>query len=243
MRFWEMTLDTAAENVALDEALLDQAEEGCGGESLRIWELTRPAVIVGRSSRLSEEVKLEECRRRGIEIVRRASGGAAIVAGPGCLLYSLILSYAIRPHLRQLDEAHRFVLGRLAKSIGEGVPGVAHLGTSDLAIGEEKFSGNSLRCKRDWFLYHGTLLYAADLDLIESLLAAAPRQPAYRAGRSHRQFVANLPLPRAALLQAVREAFAGEAFAGIASDRLPLPPGVERLVQEKYGRESWTHLR
>ncbi|HUE74404.1 MAG TPA: lipoate--protein ligase family protein [Pirellulaceae bacterium] len=238
MHFLEVTLPTAAENVALDEALLDAGEEGRGGEHLRIWELAQPAVIVGRSSRLAEEVRLDECRRRGIEIVRRASGGAAIVAGPGCLLYSLILCYGERPHLRHLDQAHGYVLGRLAAAIGRHVPGVAYRGTSDLAVGEKKFSGNSLRCKRDWFLYHGTLLYAAELDLIESLLATAPRQPAYRGGRSHAQFVTNLPLARDALVEAVREAFAAGPVAEVWPQQ-----DVQRLVREKYGREEWTTLR
>jgi lipoate-protein ligase A len=238
MQLLEITLDTAAENVALDEALLDAAEQGSGCEILRIWELARQAVVVGRSSRLTEEVRLDECRRRAIEIVRRSSGGASIVAGPGCLMYSLVLSYSERPHLRHLDQAHGFVLGHLAAAIGKHVSGVAHLGVSDLTINKKKVSGNSLRCKRDWFLYHGTLLYAAELDLIESLLAAAPRQPAYRANRSHRQFVTNLPLPRDTLVSAVKDAF------GVHAACLSWPgEDVQRLVAEKYGRSEWTSQR
>ncbi len=238
MQLLDVTLPTAAENVALDEALLDEAEAGRGGECLRLWELAQAAVIVGRSSRLAEEVCLDECRRRRVEIARRPSGGAAIVAGPGCLMYSLILGYEHRPHLRHLDQAHGFVLGKLAEAIGRQVPGVAHRGTSDLAVGDRKFSGNSLRCKRNWFVYHGTLLYAADLESIESLLGAAPRQPEYRSGRSHGQFVANLPLARAALAAAVREAFGAIA----ARDAWPAEE-VRRLVAQKYGREGWTGLR
>ena len=46
-----------------------------------------------------------------IPVLRRASGGAAIVAGPGCLMYSVVLRYAGREHLRLLDEVHRHVLG------------------------------------------------------------------------------------------------------------------------------------
>ena len=238
MDFLDLTLPTAAESAALDEALLDEAEAGRRGEVLRLWELPRPAVVIGRSSRLSEEVRIEECRRRGIEIVRRASGGGAIVAGPGCLLYSLVLSYEQRPHLRHVDQAHLFVLGQLAAEIGKHVAGVEHAGTSDLAVQNQKFSGNSLRCKRDWFLYHGTLLYAADLNLIERLLAAAPRPPAYRDGRSHRQFVTNLPLPRQELAAAVREAFAARtAVWSWPQDE------IERLVSERYGRDDWTSQR
>jgi lipoate---protein ligase len=238
MQILDVTLATAAENVALDEALLEAAEDGRGGEVLRHWELARPAVIVGRSSRLAEEVRLDQCQSRGIEVVRRTSGGAAIVAGPGCLMYSLVLSYRQRPHLRHLDQAHQFVLGKLAAAIGRLAPAAAHQGTSDLALNDRKFSGNSLRCKRDWFLYHGTLLYAADLELIELLLAAAPRQPAYRANRSHAEFVANLPLKRDALIQAVQVAFEAEsAAADWPRDE------VQRQVSQRFGTEEWTRSR
>ncbi len=39
------------------------------------------------------------------------------MAGQGCMMYSLVLSYELRPHLRMLDEAHREVMGRLMESI------------------------------------------------------------------------------------------------------------------------------
>lgn len=238
MEFIDLTLPTAAENVALDEALLDAAEQGRGGELLRVWELARHAVIIGRSSRIDDEVNRDECRRRGIDVVRRASGGAAIVAGPGCLMVSLVLSCELRPKLRHVDQAHQFVLGRLARAIGEHLAGVRRRGTSDLAFGEKKFSGNSLRAKRDWILYHGTLLYDFAIPQIGALLATAPRQPAYRAGRSHDDFVANLPLPRPALVQAVSAAFAARS---ITTD-WPREE-TQRLVRQRYGREEWTQQR
>ena len=46
-------------------------------------------VVVGRSSRLDEEVHLDACRAAGVPVLRRPSGGAAIVSGPGCLMYAL----------------------------------------------------------------------------------------------------------------------------------------------------------
>ena len=49
-----------------------------------------------------------------IPILRRSSGGAAIVAGPGCLMYAVVLSYEARPELRDISRAHAFVLDRLA---------------------------------------------------------------------------------------------------------------------------------
>ena len=103
----ELTLPTPAENVALDEALLDWAEEdGPEWEFLRIWESTEPMVVVGRSSRVEHEVDLDACSKRGIPVLRRSSGGAAIVAGPGCLMFAVVLSYQLRPDLRDIRCAH-----------------------------------------------------------------------------------------------------------------------------------------
>jgi lipoate-protein ligase A len=83
MQRLELTLDTPAENIALDEALLDEAEaRGPEAEYLRVWESRAPLVVLGRSSK-AEEVNLAACRERGMPVLRRSSGGAAIVAGPG----------------------------------------------------------------------------------------------------------------------------------------------------------------
>src|SRR5438105_15370663 len=92
MQLLDLTLDTPAENVAIDEALLLTAESGDAPEEvLRIWEPHQYFVVLGSSSRIATEVNLEYCEAEGIQIVRRTSGGAAIVAGPGCLMYSLVL--------------------------------------------------------------------------------------------------------------------------------------------------------
>jgi hypothetical protein len=96
MQLLSLTLPTPAENVALDEALLDEAQAGAAeaGEVLRLWEAPRPFVVIGRSSRIAEEVNLAAAS--AWTVIRRCSGGAAVVAGPGCLMYAVVLSYERR---------------------------------------------------------------------------------------------------------------------------------------------------
>jgi lipoate---protein ligase len=232
MRYLDLTLPTAAENLALDEALLEEAEAGGAPcETLRLWEPRQPVVIVGRSSRIAAEVRSDACRELGIPVLRRQSGGAAVVAGPGCLMYALVLSYRLRPNLRVLSRAHRWVLDALAAALGAYVPDVRCCGTSDLAIGDLKFSGNSARCRRNHFLYHGTLLYDFPLSLVGRCLAMPPRMPGYRAGRPHDGFLTNLPLPRETIRQAVVEAFNAREPCG------PWPQDrTLQLAGEKYCR-------
>ncbi len=239
MFLFDLTLETSAENVALDEALLEQAEASDETwECLRLWESARPMVVVGRSSQASVEVDLDACRRREIAVLRRASGGAAIVAARGCLMYALVLSYRARPELRSLDAAHRFVLESMLAALRPLVPGIARRGTSDLAVDELKFSGNSVRCKRNTLLYHGTILYDFDLSLIDELLRMPPRQPDYRQGRTHAAFVTNLPASSAAIREALVATWQAEATTtDWPRERL------RELVERRYSNDEWNFQR
>ncbi|MGD0898724.1 MAG: lipoate--protein ligase family protein [Thermoguttaceae bacterium] len=235
MRYLDLTLPTPAENLALDEALLEEAEAaGRPTETLRFWEAPSPAVVVGRSSRLAAEVQGDVCRSLRIPVLRRPSGGAAVVIGPGCLMYALVLSYRRRPALRAVDQAHRTVLGTICAALAQRVPGLRCEGTSDLALGGRKVSGNSLRAKREHLLYHGTLLYGFPLALLARCLAMPPRQPTYRCGRSHEAFVANLPIGPAVIRESLLAAWGalepcGEWPRGLAAG----------LAAHRYNSAAW----
>jgi lipoate-protein ligase A len=239
MRLLDLTLPTPEENLALDEALLDEAEAADSpGEVLRFWESPRPFVVLGRSSQAEQEVNLDYCRAHDIPVLRRTSGGAAVLVGPGSLMYALVLSYDARPELRMLDVAHRFVRGTMVQALRPLVPEIVHRGTSDLAIGDRKCSGNSLRCKRRNFVYHGTLLYACDLALVEQCLAMPPRQPEYRQGRPHGAFVGNLPVPADALRRALIAAWQART-----TDFEYPRERVRRLVATRYSQDGWNQQR
>jgi len=239
MQFLNKTLATAAENLALDEALLESAEVAPGDvEVLRLWESPQYAAVLGRSSRAADEVDLKVCHSRGIPVVRRASGGGSVVIGPGCLMYSVVLSYQRRPQLRMIERAHHFVLEVVAAAVGDLVGEVQLSGTSDLTQAGRKFSGNSLRCKRHQLLYHGTLLYDFPLELISSCLHSPPRQPEYRADRSHTEFVTNLAVP----VDQLRASLIHQWRAVQLLDDWPRARTVE-LTAEKFTQHKWNFGR
>lgn len=247
------TSATAAENLALDEALLEDAEasqHAGGGETahevLRFWEAERLAVVLGRGCRAGVEVDLAACRRDRVPVLRRPSGGGTVLVGPGSLMYTLVLSSRRRPELRAIDVAHRTVLERHAAALRPLLASVRCAGTSDLAIDVVddaglrtcKISGNSLRVRRDWILYHGTLLYDFALEKLSRYLRPPPREPVYRERRNHAEFVTNAPIAakvlRAALVQAWQ---AIEAVDKECIDRIQA--GTARLLAEKYSRDEW----
>ncbi len=239
MRLLDLTLASPEENIALDEALLDDAEHrNVASELLRLWEPRHPVVVVGRSSQVAEEVHLAECRRRGIPIFRRASGGAAIVTGPGCLMYAVVASYDLRPQLHAIDQAHQYVLQSMATAIGSLGREIQVQGISDLTWNGRKISGNSLRCKRTHLLYHGTILNCFPLDLVRACLKSPPRQPEYRRARSHQDFVANLNLSSVALKNAIAKQWdVTERLVDWPSNR------TRELVAMRYSRDEWNFQR
>ena len=232
----QLTLDSLAENVALDEALLDAAEnDELSAGVLRLWESPSYGVVLGRSSDAAVEVDLAACRRDQVPVLRRSSGGGTIVAGPGCLMYALVLSLQEYPQLHAIDATHRFVLERIVQMLSVHVEGLSAAGTSDLAfnlIGTKlllKFSGNAMRRKRCHTLYHGTLLYDFDLDRVSRWLATPTRVPDYRRDRHHQDFVANLPLQREVITTSLLDGWsAHEALSTWPQTR------TTELVQTKY---------
>jgi lipoate-protein ligase A len=238
MHFLDLTLATLAQNLALDESLLLEAEAGRGGEVLRLWEWTDPAVVLGAACRLAEDVDDAQCQADWVPIARRASGGGTVLLGRGCLLYNLVLSYERAPALREVRPSYAHILRHLQEALKAALPGICQAGISDLAAVEWKFSGNAQQRKRSFLLHHGTLLHSFDLSLVGRYLRMPTRQPDYRRGRTHGAFLCNLPLTQTELKQRLRRIWD-------ASTPLPAWPEalVDQLCAEKYSRAEWIHRR
>jgi len=240
MNHLDLTLPSAAENLACDEALLDDAEQRGGRGVLRFWESPTYFVVLGYANKVREEADIEACRARGVPILRRYSGGGTVLQGPGCLNYSVILKISDAPELQSITATNRFVMERnrqsLASLVGKAVTVEGH---TDLAAGGLKFSGNAQRRKRDWLLFHGTfLLRDFDLNLLEKILLPPPRQPVYRQGRSHTKFVTQLSVASDAVKSALRQAWdAHTPQTDIPRER------IAQLVAEKYSRDDWNLSR
>ena len=248
----DVQLPTVEENLALDEALLELAHEGLAVTAcVRTWMAAEPVVVLGSSSRGNEEIDLAACEADGVRIVRRPSGGATVVLGPGCLMWSVVTPHPTATP--SIESIHAAMLGPLAAGLSRELSEaklpsagrrVERRGTSDLAMidtaasadtTERKVSGNALRVRRHGVLYHGTLLDAFDLNMVNRVLRHPPREPDYRGRRSHTDFIANLGLGRPALERIVRTAF----HATIASAEWPRDR-VARLARDRYAASDWT---
>lgn len=235
MTWLDLTFDTPAENLACDEALLESAEQKGGPGVLRFWEPLQYFVVLGYGKKAAAEANLEACHAEGVPILRRCSGGGTVLQGPGCLNYSLILPISTDPALQSITGANCFIMERqrnaLTKLLARPVSIEGH---TDLALDGVKFSGNAQRRKRDWLLFHGTLLLDFDLERIERWLLPPPLQPAYRRQRSHKTFLTCLRVKAGAVQAALREVWQADA------PSLEVPRAmIQRMVSERYGRQEW----
>ena len=225
-----------AENLAADEALLDWCETGAGDEVLLFWEPRETFVVVGYANKVATEVNVAACETRRIPIYRRCSGGGTVVQMPGGLNYGLILRINGTGATRNISTANKFIMERncaAIASLGKTFdPSIR--GHTDLCLGDLKFAGNSQRRRKNFLLFHGTLLLDCDLKLISELLLMPSLQPDYREGRPHESFITNLKLTA----EKVKAAIAKEWNAAGDCKNPPLEE-IKKLAREKYSTREW----
>ncbi len=209
-RLLDLSLPFPAENLALDELLLEELDKFGGTPVLRFWESECLFVVLGRSSRVADEVDCAACEGDGIPILRRTSGGGTVLQGPGCLSYAFVLPLDWHPDLANIRSTNRFILERIATTLCQWEPATSVRGVSDLAIGNMKISGNAQRRTRNALLFHGTILHGMSADLVARYLKHPVRQPDYRSDRPHRTFLGTIDAPPQAIKQAFANAWNAE---------------------------------
>jgi len=230
-----LTLPTLSANLALDESLLQAVDANLNTAYLRIWEANDYAVILGRSNRPETEVLVDACVADRVPIVRRVSGGGAVVIGPGCLCYALVLPLTSHHKTLGVPGVTGPLMRRSADGLNKFISGVNVSGTSDLVWNGLKVSGNAQRWSRNAFIHHGTILYAFDLDRVGRYLAHPSREPNYRQSRRHVEFITNLPLDTSAIQNGLGQAWRGDPV----DCPMPLVDAADAIADSRRGQTEW----
>lgn len=167
--------------MAADVALLEDVASGAP-PALRLYRWERPALSLGRFQP-DEDVDAEACRRLGVEVVRRPTGGRALLHGSD-LTYALAVP---RPHGASVDALYAHLarglvagLARLGVEAGVGTasgPGgpacVTTARGADLQVGGRKLCGSAQVHRGGAALQHGSVLLTR-LPIDESDLLRGP---------------------------------------------------------------------
>jgi lipoate-protein ligase A len=161
----------------------------------------RTMVVIGKGSDPALELYEENILSDGVPVLRRGTGGCAVVLTP----QMLAVSFAVQ-HTPQLKSSEYFRLFNavIIRALKEhGIRNLEHAGTSDIALSGRKLAGTAIYRNRQLVFYHAIINLAGSAAAIARYLKHPPRVPAYRAGRSHEEFVTSLaeagftlPLPR-----------------------------------------------
>lgn len=156
-----------------------------------VWSPSETLVVLGRSNKIELEVDSGACEREGISILRRYGGGGTVVLYPGCLIVSVgawvSSQYDNDKYFISLNQA-------IIDTIQIQSPGVelVQKGYSDIVCGAKKIAGTSLFRSRHYLLYQASIIIDMDLEKIEKFLQHPSREPDYRMGRPHRDFLTSL---------------------------------------------------
>ena len=205
----DISFPTAMENILYDKMLLESAEAGLSGEAIRFWEAEKFFIVLGKISKLQEDVNIEAARKDNIEIVRRISGGGTVIQGPGCLNYSFIFSYQRNPLFKDIRKSYSIILNKICDSLKNLDIEARFEPISDITFYGKKFSGNAQSRKKRYMLHHGTILYDFPLKMVERYLKIPKEQPQYRKGRAHGDFLTNIKADPREIKDKIAQAFAG----------------------------------
>lgn len=188
-RYLDTGPNRGAMNMAIDEAMMIALSRGLAPPTLRVYRWDPPAISIGYFQRLSEEVDEGACRRNGIEIVRRPTGGRAVLhhhevtysilfkegdspAAGGVMRTYKELSRGILRGLNLLGVEAEMVMGRVKAGHLHGACFDAP-SWCEIAVNGRKLVGSAQLRRGGVILQHGSILLRNDVDLLFSLLRPA----------------------------------------------------------------------
>lgn len=133
------------------------------GEYFFSWRV-KPTVICGRNQEMDKEIDLEYCRREGIDIVRRRSGGGAVYADMENFMFSYITS---GNEIQSVFSHYTVMISEMLRALGIGAEPT---GRNDILINGQKVAGNAFYHLPGRCIVHGTMLYDFDPSTLQRVL-------------------------------------------------------------------------
>jgi lipoate-protein ligase A len=255
---WRLLLTpplSGAENMALDDALMGRAR-ATGECVVRVYSWSVPTVSFGRHQAAREHYDAAELRRAGIDVVRRPTGGRAIlhhreitysVTAPAESLGTLRAAYdrinGLLSRALQALGVHADIAAPASRAPRPGdAPCFAEPTAGELIVDGLKLAGSAQWREGGVLLQHGSILVDDDQHILASLTARAERHPA-PAVATLRRALGRAPRPEELAEALHREVVTREdARASPIAIDAELEDGV-RLALARYSDARWTWRR
>ncbi len=168
-RFIDTGFRTAAENMALDEVILEAKSREQTLNTIRFLWFKPPAVLVGFHQAVEHEVRIEYCRDKGIDINRRITGGGAIFLNEKQLGWEIFAKKSDLRFPKRREELYRYICKAVIKGLEKLGVKASFRPKNDIEVNGRKISGTGGTERGDAFMFQGTLLLDFD---VETMLKA-----------------------------------------------------------------------
>lgn len=266
--FLDTGISTPAFNMAMDEVLLNWHSKGEIPPVLRFYEWKPAGLSLGHFQKTVGRIDIQAAKERGIDIVRRPTGGLAVLHHKE-LTYSVIISEKHKMMSPSIIESYRVLsqgllegyrlLGISAelaipdKPIGKTGTAVCFEEASwyELEIGEKKAAGSAQTRQKGVILQHGSIPIEIDEEDLYNLFIFPNEKVKERAknGFKDKAVSINRILGREATMEEVRVAFKNGFKKGLNIELTPYEPPqkmideARELMANKYTAESYTFYR
>lgn len=180
-------------NLALDEAVFQSVRAGASPPTLRLYRWSEPALSIGFSQDRDRDVDDDACRARGIAVIRRITGGRAVLHDAE-VTYSVAVPAGWPGFGSGLDEAYRMVAAGLIAGLRllglrAAVPSpgpraplrpqrpaacFAVAARHEIAVEGRKLIGSAQRREGGAFLQQGSILLERHDELLARVLRGHP---------------------------------------------------------------------
>ena len=227
-------------HMALDQVLAEEVGAGRRPPTLRVWEWASPAVVIGSFQSLRNEVDAAEAERRGVDVVRRISGGGAMFIEPGnTITYSLYAPESLVAGM-SFAESYAFLDDWVLGALGELGIRAWYRPLNDITSDHGKIAGAAQkRLAAGAVLHHVTMAYDIDADAMMKVLRIGREKISDKGIASAVKRVDPLRrqtgLPREEIIDRMIAHFRGRY--GLSDDRVTED---ERRLADKYATDKFT---
>lgn len=185
-----------------DQALIDP---DAAGNAFMVWQPEQTVIVLGQSNQAETAVHTDLAEQDGVPVIKRQSGGQTVILTPRTLVISVrLFSEKLENPQVYFKRINNVIISALANL---GIDGLVEKGISDIVIGEKKILGSSIYRKKSMVFYHAVLNISETPEFIGQYLKHPEREPDYRIGRKHEDFVTSIHLAGHPLaVETIREA-------------------------------------
>lgn len=180
MEEWRLIIDRPGRgsyNMAVDLSILNSLARRTCPPTLRLYSWSPPAITIGYFQRIEEEVRINECRAAGVDVIRRVTGGGAVFHDRE-LTYSVFIPLYHRLALPSVRESYGLLCSPIVECLKSYGLDAHFSPVNDVLTGGAKLSGSAQTRRNGVLLQHGTLLIGADTELMFRLLNVSKEKSA-----------------------------------------------------------------